>query len=353
MKKKIILFMLFFLLITIFGVLFYINYSLNKVSYITQEDENNIVILEETFDIEENINSILTEKSEEIYWNNIESDTNKIQKDNITNILLCGEENMSGAIRGRTDSIILVTINKEEKTLRMVSFMRDLYVPIEGYKNNKLNAAYAIGGMPLLVSTIENNFNIKIDGYVLVDFSQFENIINMLGGVDIELTQKEVNYLNSSNYISDEKSRNLKVGVQRLNGSQALGYSRIRHVATKDGLNNDFGRIWRQKQVLLSLYEEYKEISYLEMIDLLPNILETVTTNLTKEELVELGLVVLSMKDSPLEQTYVPFEGYYSCANVNGMSVLYIENIEEMRIKLEKIINGSNMEEVLNTEYTK
>lgn len=336
-----------------FAGFIYVNDAFNQVTYVQNEDISNVEILDETFDIEPEINPALTIKPSDLNWTSTKeeiSPTIKPETSGITNILLCGEENISGAKRGRTDCMIIASINMNTGTMRLISFMRDLYVPIEGHSNNKLNASYAIGGMPLLISTLEDDFDIQIDGYILVDFAQFENLIDLLGGVDITLSEKEVKYLNENNYISDEKNRILKVGKQTLNGNQALGYSRIRYVSTPNGLANDFGRVWRQKQVILSIYEKYKNISYAKMLELLPEVLSLVTTDLTKDELLQLGINVLSLRNAQLEQACVPYEGTYSCANVNGMSVLYIEDIEEIRAKTNALINGANLEETIENK---
>ena len=128
--------------------------------------------------------------------------------------------------------------------------MRDMYVEIPGHGHNKLNAAYAFGGVELLYQTIAKNFGIKIDNYCVVDFSTFEKVINKVGGVEISLEEKEAKYLNTTNYISKKKYRNVKVGKQTLNGNQALGYARVRYVVSKKYGDGDFGRTGRQRAVL-------------------------------------------------------------------------------------------------------
>ena len=133
--------------------------------------------------------SEITEPTEEMtlpVW-----EPTKIQGDHIINILLIGQDRRPGEGRARSDAMVLYTFNLKNGTLTMTSFLRDLYVKIPGYKDNRMNAAYALGGMRLLDDTLEQNFGVVVDGNVEVDFAKFETIINMLGGVDIKLTSAE------------------------------------------------------------------------------------------------------------------------------------------------------------------
>lgn len=181
----------------------------------------------------------------------VKVDDNLTFNKNVINILLVGSDH--GAIKGdhgRSDSIMIATVNFKTKELKLTSLMRDMYVEIPGHGHNKLNAAYAFGGVELLYQTIAKNFGIKIDKYCVVDFSTFEKVINKVGGVEISLEEKEAKYLNTTNYISKKKYRNVKVGKQTLNGNQALGYARVRYVVSKKYGDGDFGRTGRQRAVL-------------------------------------------------------------------------------------------------------
>lgn len=147
--------------------------------------------------------------------------------ENIVNILLIGQDRRKGEGRSRSDAMILCTINRSAKTLTISSFMRDMYVQIPGYRDNRINVSYAIGGMPLLDSCIQKNFGVQIDGNFEVDFSGFQKIIDKVGGVEIELTTAEANFLNKNGNWDVENNAgqwNLKAGVNNLNGSQALAY---------------------------------------------------------------------------------------------------------------------------------
>lgn len=177
------------------------------------------------------------EEVSEYDWNTREIVGRK--EDYVTNILLVGIEEIFG---GRnTDTMIIASINTRDNTVQLSSLMRDSYVSVPGWKSTKLNAAYAHGGIELLRDTIESNYKIHLDGFVSVNFDSFEKIIDLLGGVEIQLGAKEANYLNTTNYISNKAYRNVKEGINLLNGNQALGYCRVRKVPTYDGVNNDFG----------------------------------------------------------------------------------------------------------------
>ena len=174
----------------------------------------------------------------------------------VANFLLFGIEEIGGG--GRTDSIMIASVNIKDNTVKLTSIMRDCYVEIPGHDSNKINAAYALGDEELLVDTVEQNFKIHIDGWASVNFEAFEAIVDMLGGVDIELGDTEANYLNTTNYISKPEYRNVSAGWNTLNGNQALGYARVRKVSTLGGTNNDYGRTVRQRRLLNSIFEKYK-----------------------------------------------------------------------------------------------
>ena len=174
----------------------------------------------------------------------------------IINIMLVGEDRRPGEGRQRSDSMILCCFNLNNNTLTMISFLRDSYVSIPGYSPEKMNAAYAHGGFNLLDQTMALNFGVHVNANVSVDFSGFQEIIDLLGGVDISLTEKEANYLNSV-YGWD-----LSPGMQHMDGSLALAYSRIRKI------DWDAKRAERQRNVLTALINRYKSKSLPEMLSL-------------------------------------------------------------------------------------
>lgn len=258
--------------------------------------------------------------------------------DNIVNILLIGQDRRAGENRSRSDSMILCTINKSAKTLTISSFMRDMYVQIPGYRDNRINASYAIGGMTLLDKTIQKNFGVQIDGMFEVDFTGFQRIIDKLGGVQIELTKAEANYLNQRGNWDIENNAgtwNLKPGINNLNGSQALAYSRIRNVG-----NGDFGRTNRQRIVLNSLMNKAKTMSALELNGLLKELLPLLTTNLSDGEILKYATYILPMlSELTITTQQIPAEGAYKMTMIDGMSVL-LPNLEKNREILAGIMKG-------------
>ena len=156
------------------------------------EEEYMQEVLEEEETVPEEEDTTPTEDPDAIVWTDAE--TIGAGKD-IINILLIGQDRRKEK-RARSDSMILCTLNKKEKTLTMTSFMRDMYVQIPGKKDNRINASYAMGGMELLDACLNKNFGVTVDGNVEVDFSGFQRVIEIMGGVEIELTSAEAKYLN-------------------------------------------------------------------------------------------------------------------------------------------------------------
>ncbi|HCL02703.1 MAG TPA: LytR family transcriptional regulator [Lachnoclostridium phytofermentans] len=261
----------------------------------------------------------------------VNTDPNLRKEKYVANFLIAGIEEIGGG--GRTDSMMLVSVNKKDNTIKLTSIMRDCYVEIPGNSPNKLNAAYSIGGMDLLVDTVQQNFKIKIDGYATVNFNNFENIVNILGGVDIELGSEEARYLNTTNYISNPAYRNVKPGMNHLNGNQALGYSRVRKVVTLGGANNDFGRTLRQRRVLNAIFEEYKSKNLFELMSIMDQILPYIKTDLTGSEISDLLQAVVENKIFTIENNRIPAEDYYTAGRNERGSVLILDfeaNIKEL-----------------------
>lgn len=231
--------------------------------------------------------------------------------ENVVNILLIGADYQSGDV-ARSDSMILCTFNKTKNTITMTSFMRDLYVQIPGYYKNKINAAYSIGGMQLLQKTLDHNFGVQVDGIVEVDFSQFKKLIDLLGGVELDVTYMEAQFINLKNH------DNIKQGVQVLNGSQALWYSRYRG----DG-GGDFNRTNRQRVVLGKLIENYRNSSLTDLLAMMDDILPMVTTDMDKSDILSYVTSLFPMLVSAEIITQrIPAEGGYYMTKIDGRSVL-------------------------------
>ncbi len=249
------------------------------------------------------------------------------QEEGVYNILLLGEEAIgSGSARGRTDLIIVATMNTNTKELKLTSLMRDTLVKIPGYLENKLNTAYEKGGLDLLYETISMNYNIRLDGCVMVNFESFEKIIDKLGGIEITLTASEAKYLNRTNYISKPQYRNVVEGKQLMNGNQVLGYTRVRKRANINGNNNDYGRTERHRIVLEAIFEKYKTKSKIELGTLMFSFLPMFTTDIDKATFEMLLNHFIEMGTTKIDQLRLPADGTFTDnVEVRGMDVLIPE----------------------------
>ena len=203
----------------------------------------------------------------------------------VKNILLLGTDADSGP--RRSDSMILVSIDSNNKEIKFSSFMRDTYVDIDGYNKDKLNAAFAFGGPELATKTIEKNYGIKIDNYITTGFADFKKIVNALGGVDIELDKDECGYINwqlgKNGQTATYGEVEVKDGVQKLNGQQALWFCRDRGSETFRG--NDFTRTSRQRRMLMGLVQSYKSSSIDDILSITNDLKKYVETDLSKQDL--------------------------------------------------------------------
>lgn len=245
-------------------------------------------------------------------------DPNKIKWDmsgplgdeHLLNILLVGQDRREGQGRQRSDVMILCSINLEKKDISLISFMRDLYVQIPGYSDNRLNAAYVFGGFPLLKETLYKNFGVTIDGCVEVDFEGFKKSIDAIGGVDVTLSKEEAN----------------AVGVEytgqavHLNGEKALYYARLRK------LDSDFNRTDRQKKILMSAAQKLRKSSVKDLISLVNIILPSLTTDIPTTKIYSLVAKAAPIAATAEIATFtVPSDGTYRNAVIRGMMVLVPE----------------------------
>ncbi len=212
----------------------------------------------------------------------------------IVNILLVGHDSRPGEVHKLADTTILLTLNKETRTLTLTSFLRDSYVKLPDYYRghvcgwNRINTAYALGyswfgdtgAMDMLNLTIQNNFGIEIDGNVEVSFDSFTEIIDFLGGMELDITQEETDYLNILSGLY--ATRHLEPGPNVLTGRETLWYARMRHLNAED---NDFKRANRQRMIIEKILNDCKTMSVPELNELLDTVLPMITTNITPEDM--------------------------------------------------------------------
>lgn len=204
----------------------------------------------------------------------------KLYSKNVINVLLIGEDNDDGS--HRSDSMILLSLNKKTKKIILTSFLRDsyTYMNISGSERfDKTNHTYAWGGTQAVIETLENNYKIDIDHYVTVDFKAFTKAINAIGGIDVPVTEDEAKYMNATTHFNDFKSGN----SVHLDGAHALIFSRIRH------LDGEVERTDRQKLVIKALVNKAKTLNPSQITTLCDTILPLISTDYTKNEIVALG----------------------------------------------------------------
>lgn len=255
------------------------------------------------------------------------SDVPAVPVKTVHNILLVGEENIdSGKYRGRSDLIMIATINSEQKSVKLTSIMRDSLVAIPGYPDNRINAAYAIGGVSLLYDTLKMNLGIDIDNYILVNFESFVAIVDALGGIDVEVTADEAKYLNTTNYIANPADRKIVAGTNHMNGGQVLGYCRIRHVGTANNEYSDFGRTSRQRRVLSTIYDMASGMNYFGLMGMAGKCLPYVTTDMDAETMEKYINMLLEVgMPGPVETFRVPISGSFSDVMLREMLVTKID----------------------------
>ena len=273
----------------------------------------------------------------------------------ILNIMLFGEDHiLEGDDHGRSDTMIMMSIDNRHKKLKMTSFLRDLYVNVPGYGQDKLNSGYTRGGAQFAIQTIETNFGINIDRYAVVDFRAFREIIDILGGVDIELSSDEIAYINWQSYINNQVEERYEMpevaGVTHLNGRQALWYARDRGYDEEEHpefvvSGNDFDRTQRQRKLLNTLIGEFKTANIGEIVQIVSKIGPMITTNLKKDEITALVASSLTYLNYEFEEYRVPADDLYKYdKTVDKQSIVVITDWITQRKRLALFIFESSVQ---------
>lgn len=268
----------------------------------------------------------------DVVW---DEETLLAQGESVINILLIGQDRRPGQKKNaRSDAMILVTINKVKKTITLSSFMRDMYVQIPGKNDNRINASYAMGGISLLNKTIQKNFGVTIDGNVVVDFAGFMDAVDIVGGVDVELTAREAEYLNTTTYKDQEHwETDLVEGMNHLDANKALAYARIRKIS-----GGDFGRTGRQRKVLMALMDKVRDMPLKDLNDLLNQLLPLITTDLTDAEILGYAVELLPiLQYLTVESQQIPAKGAYKAAMIDKKSVL-VPDLKKNKAILQEIM---------------
>lgn len=241
------------------------------------------------------------------------------QYNDIKNIALFGVDSTENS--GRSDSIMILTINNKDNKLKITSLMRDSYVSIDGHGKDKLNHAYAFGGPELAVRTINENFDLNISDFITVNFSSLPKVIDAVGGVEIDVDGEELKFIND--YINDLNFKNKtnyatinKTELQHLNGTQAMAYCRIRYTS-----GGDYKRSDRHREVLENLIKKSTSISALKYPELLSELLPMLKTSLSSGEIMNYGLQSVKLVNS-LEQDRYPKDENSEEAMINNVYYL-------------------------------
>ncbi len=246
---------------------------------------------------------------------------NELKSDSaVTNILLLGVDARADEddSTSRSDSMMLVSIDSAHHCIKLVSFLRDTWVYIPGAdKNQRLNAACSLGGYQGVVDTIEYNFGIKIDGYVVTDFEMFKVMVDSIGGVEVDVTEKEANEV--TNHQKRYDHVNLEPGKQILTGEQALAYCRIRKIDT------DWKRTERQRTVMQEILKGVLHSGPITDYKMLKNVAPYIETNLSKTQLIKAGFKGLNCIKGGFDQTHLPFDDTWKYTNKGGASVISID----------------------------
>ncbi len=269
------------------------------------------------------------------------ADSKLLENADVLNIMLFGQDKAeSENDKGRSDSMILVSLDVKNKQIKLTSFLRDTYVYIpsgddyEGW--NKLNASYSLGGAKLAVKTIESNFGVKIDKYGIVDFSGFKEVINALGGVTIPISGTEGRYINAQidynnqscehipaeycesiyvqdsdgNYKYDRNGNQVEEKKKyKLNGQQALWYARNRgsdEISDEIFSGDDWDRTERQRTLIMAVVDGFKNASFTDLVSVVSEIGPMIATNFKENEITSLMTSVLTFLDYPIYQFHIP-----------------------------------------------
>ncbi len=291
----------------------------------TPEEDAVVENPEEEEQFDDNIDSYLADKRAEVA--------------NMRHLLLIGIDARPGETTGRSDTMMIVTLDPDGNVIKLTSIMRDLYVEIPGRKNNRINATYVFGGPELLMETIELNFGVHIDHYIAVNFSMLGKLIDSIGG--LTLTVENEYYMRRINAVIKQDNRVLGIdrndqlltepGEQLMTGKQAQAYARYRY-GTADG---DFGRTVRQREIITKIFEKLNQMTAIELMGLVVDNFDNVYTNLSVSDLASYAPVLISMKDAEIQEMRLPIDGGYQSKTIAGMSVLVPNREKNMQALLE------------------
>lgn len=341
MKKiwKAFLVLLTVLLLLVGAVTGFIIYKLSLISYddgtLKEQDatypmEDGQIMPEET-DYEEY--TVDTAGLEEMETFPVIPEVEIQENDDIVNILLLGTDSYDGTLTkyARSDSMILVSINMTEKTVKLVSLERGMGVYMESGEQagewDLLTHAFRWGGPKLVCDCVENHLRVEVDYYVRVTFNTVKTVVDAIGGIDVEMSEAEASYLGRQFAKKGmPEMANLKEGMNHLNGEAALAFARLRRI------DSDWQRVGRQRRVILAAVQALKDASLMQLNDLLDTTLPLIQTDMSMLEIAELMLYAPSFLTSEFDQMTIPEQGTYGFKNgIKGFAVDYEVNSQILR----------------------
>lgn len=324
--RNVFLIILFLILLLIIAAGGFLWSKLDLIEYDDEISQEATAVITETDPVDENLVDIsgleMVEEAPEI------SDSEIWSEDHVLNILLLGtdEHTKDFNTNARSDSMIIVSINKEDNTVKLVSLERGMGVPVlEGQYEGQydwLTHMFRYGGANLVMKTVEHCFKVEIDHYVRVNLASVRSIVDVVGGVEVEMTQAEVNYLGLFYEVNSTtgKQKPLSVGTNLLDGGNALAYARLREI------DSDWRRVERQRKVILGVVDAVKGASLAELNNLADEVLPMIQTNLTKLEIAELMLYAPNFLSASFDQMTIPKSGTYGgMKGMGGRSLFAVD----------------------------
>lgn len=251
----------------------------------------------------------------------------KAEDPNYYNVLLIGCDKSDGTSQ-RSDSMMLVTVDKVHQKIKFTSFMRDLWVSIPDYGDARLNAAYSYGGADLLMETLYQNFGVPINDYIMVDFEMFQKLIDGLGGVNVDITEDEADYINETSHAKVHSGENI------LNGDYALIYCRIRY------LDSDFNRTQRQRKVMNSILKKTVSQNPVKTLSVMSDIFPYITTDISPAKMTLKAFSAVTFLKYGNDQFRIPTDDGYTSEMIEGQDVL-VPDLDENKAALNKFIYES------------
>ena len=271
--------------------------------------------------------------------------------DGITNILLIGADGINfDSGDQRSDSMIIATVDSNNKKVKLTSLYRDALVYIPGHGEDKMNLSFSLGGPELVMDTIRYNYDLNIEKYVMINFVGFEAVIDQIGGIDIDVQEYQLHELNK--YIGVDTGGNSslveKPGLQTLNGKQALSYARIRK-----GVGDDFERAERQRRVLFEVAEKLQKTKPIKYLGVANKMLDYLRTNMELTECLDMAYTIFKFPSLDTEQLSIPAPELCVDEEIDGNLVLRMDRYQNALILNDFIFNDTLPDFILNRSTEK